>query len=45
MSYHGLTVLRFSHLEEDPLYIAYADMMAKVPSNPIIKFEKTKSCN
>lgn len=25
-----LTSFRFSHLEEDPLYIAYADMMAKV---------------
>lgn len=30
----------FSHLEEDPLYIAYADMMAKVRSmNPY--FSKT----
>lgn len=25
-------LLHFSHLEEDPLYIAYADMMAKVVS-------------
>ena len=25
-----VTLLLFSHLEEDPLYIAYADMMAKV---------------
>lgn len=35
--------MTFSHLEEDPLYIAYADMMAKVSFKAFIKLEKTQS--
>lgn len=37
--YHDLPFLPFSHLEEDPLYIAYADMMAKVRIKAVIKLE------
>lgn len=36
--------MHFSHLEEDPLYIAYADMMAKVPFKAIIKLGKKAKC-
>lgn len=35
-----MTFLHFSHLEEDPLYIAYADMMAKVTFKAFIKLGK-----
>ena len=38
-----VTLLLFSHLEEDPLYIAYADMMAKV-DRPLNHFFAHKTC-
>lgn len=44
--FYIVTSLLFSYLEEDPLYIAYADMMAKVVAIKFISCINTsgKTC-